>query len=796
MATLNPIACAFDQPSAHISRHEYEVGGISLTVHGQDELLPSVGDVVCLWLHHPRLQNQSSMNPLAAHVVTRWNAQTAAHDLGEKGRGLVAVSFDARNHGAREVSPRANQAWREGNDVHAQDMYAIYHGTVVDTSFLMDHLESYIFRTGRRRLVDHLVLGVSLGGHSAWQLVVNEPRISAAVVVVGCCDYTRLMQDRAAKSRLPSWTSTDPPGAAFIGSGDFPPSLMRAVARHDPAGQLTRTTPEDRWAVALEEDEGGVQLMIRRCLGDKRILNLAGGADKLVPYACSAPFLRLLQQSHSRTRAPRELRDRVFEGVGHELTAPMLDEATAFILAAGTAFKVNGTNIPDVDFDIGESYAGLLPVSSSPNETRQLYFWYFPSSNPAATDEITIWLNGGPGCSSLEGLLQENGPFLWQVGTFKPVANPWTWTKLTNMIWVEQPVGTGFSQGTPDATSEADVAAEFLGFWKNFLDTFGLTDRKVYITGESYAGYYVPYIADAMFARGDTKYHDVRGTMIYDPSTSTNDLQEQVPVTAFVEANANLFSLNQSFMTDIQWRANKCGYTKFLDEQLVYPPTGLLPTPPSSKAPGCDIWDDVFAAASLINPCFDVYQIATTCPLLFDPLGFPGSLPYLPDGASIYFDRADVKKAINAPEVKWTECTNTNVFVHGLDKSPPSGLSVLPGVIEKSERTVIGHGLLDMILIANGTLLMIQNMTWHNDQGFSREPASNFYVPYHSAGPLSGLAGAGVFGTTHTERNLTWVAVSLSGHMIPQYAPSASFRMLEYLLGRIDELTSTVPFTA
>jgi carboxypeptidase D len=110
-----------------------------------------------------------------------------------------------------------------------------------------------------------------------------------------------------------------------------------------------------------------------------------------------------------------------------------------------------------------------------------------------------------PGCSSLEGLLQENGPFIWQYGTVKPVPNPYTWVNLTNVVWVEQPIGTGFSQGTPTATSEKDVAEQFLGFWKNFMDTFDLKGRKVFITGESYAGYYVPYIADAMLNKNDTK---------------------------------------------------------------------------------------------------------------------------------------------------------------------------------------------------------------------------------------------------------------------------------------------------
>lgn len=78
-----------------------------------------------------------------------------------------------------------------------------------------------------------------------------------------------------------------------------------------------------------------------------------------------------------------------------------------------------------------------------------------------------------------------------------------------SQVWVEQPVGTGFSQGTPTATNEKEVAAQFMGFWKNFIDTFDLHNRKVYITGESYAGYYVPNIASAMLDTNDTTYFDV-----------------------------------------------------------------------------------------------------------------------------------------------------------------------------------------------------------------------------------------------------------------------------------------------
>jgi carboxypeptidase D len=102
----------------------------------------------------------------------------------------------------------------------------------------------------------------------------------------------------------------------------------------------------------------------------------------------------------------------------------------------------------------------------------------------------------------------------------------WYTTDLSK-IWVEQPVGTGFTQGEPTATSETEVAKEFLGFWKNFIDTFGLHNKKVYVTGESYAGFYVPYIASAMLDTKDKSYYDLIGTLIYDPVIGDQTLQTQ-----------------------------------------------------------------------------------------------------------------------------------------------------------------------------------------------------------------------------------------------------------------------------
>ena len=405
-----------------------------------------------------------------------------------------------------------------------------------------------------------------------------------------------------------------------------------------------------------------------------------------------------------------------------------------------------------------------------------------------------IIAQGGPGCSSLEGFLQENGPISWQYGSGPgPVYNPWNWANLTNMVWVEQPVGTGFTQGKPTATSQEEVAAEFLGFFKNFIDTFGLQNRKVYITGESYAGRYVPYIADAMLSANDSCYYDVKGIMFYDPSVADDVLLEDIPSVPFVDKWAGLFNLNETFMADIHQRADECGYTDYMETYLTFPPTSKLPTPAkNASTPNCSIWNDIFNAVLLTNPCFDVYAVATTCPLLWDPLGFPGSFDYLPPGTDIYFNRTDVQKAINAPIQPWAECSNG---VLDTDTSAQSSWEVIPRVIDGLDRTVIAHGELDFILLFNGTLMAIQNMTWGGVQGFQKPPTDDFYVPYHDDLSLTSLSAKGVMGKTITERKLTYVQQALSGHMVPQYQPSSAYRQLEFLLGRIDSLTSRLGFT-
>lgn len=440
-------------------------------------------------------------------------------------------------------------------------------------------------------------------------------------------------------------------------------------------------------------------------------------------------------------------------------------------------FFVDGASIPEVDFDVGPSWAGLLPISADPNETRKLFFWFFPPGPQGSLDDLIFWTNGGPGCSSLEGLLQENGPLTWSWGQAKPTVNEFSWTNLSSILFVEQPVGTGFSQGVPNAQNEDDVAEQLVGFFQQFLEVFSeLKGKKFYLTGESYAGTYVPYIANFIFDHSDMLDLDLQGFWISDPSISWDVVQEQIPAVSFVHKYENVFSFNQTFMAHLDAQAASCGYSDYFDKFVHYPPkNGLLPLPGNSiEGPrGCDLWDEIFNAALIINPAFDIYRVFDTFPILWDVLGFPGSFPQT-QLSPLYFDREDVKRAIHAPvNVTWTECSNVNVFPNGDASLPPAVSGVLPNVIEKSKRAVIVHGLADFILIAEGTRVAIQNMTWNGKQGFQTPIANDSFI----------VDGIGALGNMHSERGLTYYEVDLSGHMVPQFSPVAAFQIMQFLMG-------------
>ncbi|KAJ5726458.1 uncharacterized protein N7483_007815 [Penicillium malachiteum] len=349
------------KPTA-VSRQVHAIAGISVTVFGLEELNAQASEVACLWLLHPRLATQERMTDIAASTINDWNSKNQDTPTA---KGLIAVSFDQRNHGARMADPLANEAWRQGNPRHAQDMFSIFRrflpwtgpafyriianeiytnteGTARDTSLLMDYLAAFVFPNGEHKITENLVLGVSLGGHAAWSCLFHEPRISAGVVIIGCPDYLNLMVDRARLSKLPSWTKSNPPGSEILGSEALPASFVDVVNKYDPAGLLlsqVKSAPgplrDGTIPQPTDQEQQELRPLLSRCLAGKRILNLSGGIDKLVPYHRGESFLQWFKGAISPNGwfgdGAITFEDIIDESAGHEVTPKMADEAVRFI---------------------------------------------------------------------------------------------------------------------------------------------------------------------------------------------------------------------------------------------------------------------------------------------------------------------------------------------------------------------------------------------------------------------------------------------------------------------------------
>lgn len=148
----------------------------------------------------------------------------------------------------------------------------------------------------------------------------------------------------------------------------------------------------------------------------------------------------------------------------------------------------------------------------------------------------------------------------------------------------------------------------------------------------------------------------------------------------------------------------------------------------------------------------NVYYIADFCPTLY---GQNGQI------ISHYINRKDVKTALHAPlDLKWQECAN-RVFRHG-DPSPDSILHALPQVIEATNRVLVCNADWDALILTDGVLLNIQNMTWNGKLGFQMAPVDDLVIPI--ADPKLFAGPQGTMGKKHYERGLQWVChVSLRG---------------------------------
>jgi len=143
-----------------------------------------------------------------------------------------------------------------------------------------------------------------------------------------------------------------------------------------------------------------------------------------------------------------------------------------------------------------KQYSGYLNVSAT-----HLHYWFVESESDPANAPVVLWFNGGPGCSSLDGFFYEHGPFEIESDYKTLTHREHRWNLKVNMLYIEAPVGVGFSYSdtksyklNDDRTADENRAA-VEAFYAMFPE---YKQNKFFITGESYAGIYVPTLAEAI----------------------------------------------------------------------------------------------------------------------------------------------------------------------------------------------------------------------------------------------------------------------------------------------------------
>jgi len=139
-----------------------------------------------------------------------------------------------------------------------------------------------------------------------------------------------------------------------------------------------------------------------------------------------------------------------------------------------------------------KQYSGYLNL---PGTKKYIHYWFAECEHDPKTAPLVFWTNGGPGCSGLLGLLQEQGPFRPEKD-LSLKRNKYSWNRIANMVFIEQPVGVGFSYSLDKKDyhiNDKEAAFDNLRITLEFLKRFPQYSKSpLYLSGESYGGHYVP----------------------------------------------------------------------------------------------------------------------------------------------------------------------------------------------------------------------------------------------------------------------------------------------------------------
>ena len=382
---------------------------------------------------------------------------------------------------------------------------------------------------------------------------------------------------------------------------------------------------------------------------------------------------------------------------------------------------------------LNETYfAGLVELDKG-----DIFYWLFKSRNKDENCPLIVWLTGGPGCSGLDALFTENGPF--KVNSDLSLEyNPWSWNRETDLLFLDQPFGTGFSRGSHLSNQEevSEYLYKFVVEWMSKEEFRMYMGREIYITGESYAGHYIPPFLSYVRERGDPRVN-IKGAAIGNgwvnpalqyPSYVTYAYEHQLIGNFRRWVSSGLFALCDLLLKG----------PKILATMECFPSTWVIQ--------GISIF-----------PFFNQYDIRIPCQ--HPPTCYPTQ--HIHDFLSL----SSVLALLHLPSRKWTDC-NAGVFARFLtdwvvDYSPHVSRNLdshLPILIYSGDQ--------DFICNWMGGLSWVENMQWEGAQGFRESKWRELW-------------GDGVLGGVYKKfLSLHFVRVFGAGHMVPMDTPQFAYTMI------------------
>lgn len=420
-------------------------------------------------------------------------------------------------------------------------------------------------------------------------------------------------------------------------------------------------------------------------------------------------------------------------------------------------FKVDGKQLPGFskltdsdDWTVPTMYAGHLPASE--DDDLQYFFWKFEGHNKVLTEEgspLILWLNGGPGCSSMAGALMEVGPFRLNKNA-EVIPNEGSWHMRGSVLFLDQPVGTGFSfaKEFPQSNKMDLITDNFMTFLKNYLKTFPEDKKRDLIfAGESYAGQYLPYFAQAIAEHNDKTDSDdakinLKALMIgngwIDPETQYLSYVPFALEKKLVDKTDSNFKELLAQHETCQNVINKADRSS-----------------PKLSYPECE---EVLSKIIRKNEkeCINVYKYDIMEEYPSCGMDWPVDTKYVKK----FLTNKNVLKALHVNDERaWIECRQT-VKVDGVDTRP--SVELLPSLLESGLEIILFNGEKDLICNTRSVDDTIKKMKWDGSQGFTSE-VQNFNWVYRDDIKVENEE---IAGTVQYERQLTIVSITNGSHMV------------------------------